>query len=139
MIFLGGERDLPYRMTSGRALKLNSSPTNPLLITLNKKRYILNRISSAWRLIAVRRIWKIKRMQIFGWHIRSTHTRFIFDLLGLNSKVNPSNLLFNINDNNLTLYKDCRWRSLQQISKSYTSRLLSKPYVYAAQNLIVWE
>ena len=39
MIFLGGERDLPYRMTSGRALKLNSSPTNPLLITSNKKIY----------------------------------------------------------------------------------------------------
>ena len=139
MIFLGGERDLPYRMTSGRALKLNSSPTNPLLITLNKKRYILNRISSAWRLIAARCVWKIIRMQIFGWHIRSTHTMFAFDLLGLNSKVNPSNLLFNINDNNLNHSPRLSLKFFVANFKSLTSRLLSKPYVYAAQNLIVWE
>ena len=101
MIFLGGERDLPYRMTSGRALKLNSSPTNPLLITSNKKIYFE---SDIFRMTSYcgEAYMKIKRMQIFGWHIRSTQTRFAFDLLGLNSKVNPSNLLFNINDNNLT-------------------------------------
>ena len=34
---LGGERDLPYRMTSGKVLKLNSSPSSHQIITKNKK------------------------------------------------------------------------------------------------------